>query len=134
MNAILYNCCSAVKPSRLPQILNELSADVLMLTGMRWRSDGTSRAAYQTMKVGKYVGCVWGCGQGALTNKSAGVGISLSRKLQERHVTAVSSPEAWLQGRAGMIRCKSAALDITAVVPGNPKLPRFSFSLSLCSS
>ena len=120
MNAIIYNCCSAAKPFRLPHILQTLDADILMLTGMRYRCHTSDKAAYQTKKIGKYTGYIWGYGQGSLTNKSAGVGIFLTRKIQERHVKVISSPDAWLQGRAGMVRCKSAKLDITVVVAYPP--------------
>ena len=116
MNALLYNCCSAVKAGRLQQILTVLDADILMLTGMRWRADHTNKFPYQTLKIGKYFGYVWGYGQGALTNKSAGVGIFFSRRIKLQHVKEISSPESWLQGRAGAVRLKSPNMDFTAVV------------------
>ena len=116
MNAILYNCCSAVKAARLQQILTVLDVDILMLTGMRWRADRNSKTPYQTMRVGRYFCYIWGYGQGALTNKAAGVGIFLSRRLREKHVKEIHSPESWLQGRAGMVRCKFPGLDIDAMV------------------
>ena len=116
MQAILYNCLSTARPFRLLHILETLHADVVLLTGMRHRHRNTAKTPYETMKVGKYTGYVWGYREGALTNKSAGVGIFISGKLREKNVVEISSPEPWLQGRAGMIRCKGRREDITAVV------------------
>ena len=59
---------------------------------------------------------MWGYGDGALTNKSAGVGIFMSRRLREEMVVQIGSPEPWLQGRAGMVRLKGGRLDLTVVV------------------
>ena len=67
MEAILYNCCSA-QHLRLPLILSILNADILLLTGMRWRKPAVQRAPYETLRIGRYTGYVWGYGDGALTN------------------------------------------------------------------
>ena len=73
------------------------------------------------MRVGRYTGYIWGySGGGALTNKSAGVGIFISRKLREKNVVEIASPDPWLQGRAGMIRIKGPQHDITAIVAYPP--------------
>ena len=48
------------------------------------------------------------------------MGIFLSRKLKACKVTEIRSPDPWLQGRAGMVRCRSKNIDITAVVAYPP--------------
>ena len=60
MNAIVYNCCSATRQFRLQHITDTLRADILMLTGMRWRRKHTASTPYETIKVGKYTGYCWG--------------------------------------------------------------------------
>ena len=64
-----------------------------------------------------------GYGDGALTNKAAGVGIFIVRKFREEKVVKIEPPEAWLQGRAGMIRCRGKREDVIAVV-GCPRQTR----------
>ena len=71
---------------------------------------------YETIKVGKYTGYVWGYGKGSLSNSSAGVAILISGRIQEKHVVEIKSPEGWLQGRAGLVRVKGGHMDITAIV------------------
>ena len=86
MEAILYNCCSTAKHFRLQHILKTLSADLLLLTGMRWRWRSVLRSPYETVKMEGYTGYIWGYGDGALTNKAAGVGIFIVRKFTEERV------------------------------------------------
>ena len=117
MDAILYNCCSVTRDYRLLNILETLRADAVMLTGMRYRMKSTLKTPYETVRVGRYTGYIWGyAGGGALTNKSAGVGIFLSRKLREKNVVEIASPDPWLQGRVGMFRIKGPQHDVAAIV------------------
>ena len=116
MEAILYNPCSIARCWRLLNILETLTADIVMLTGLRYRRRATTKLPYETVRVGRYFGYIWGYADGALTNKAAGVGIFMTRRIRMDHVVEISSPEKWLQGRAGMVRLKGGRSDITTIV------------------
>ena len=116
MEAILYNPCSIARCWRLLNILETLTADIVMMTGLRYRRKTTTKLPYETVRVGRYFGYIWGYADGALTNKAAGVGIFMTRRIRMDHVVEISSPDKWLQGRAGMVRLKGGCSDITAIV------------------
>ena len=93
MEAILYNPCSIAKCWRPLNILETLTADIVMLTGLRYRRKTTTKLPYETVRVGRYVGYIWWYSDGALTNKAAGVGSFMTRRIRMDHVVEISSPE-----------------------------------------
>ena len=66
MHFILYNACMLAKPFRLARILELLTADVVLLTGLGCRLPSTAAMPYQTMHVSGYYGLVWGWRRAAM--------------------------------------------------------------------
>lgn len=120
MKVVTYNCCSALKAGRLLQIVREINADILFLTGLRIRA--VHSRAFETFSIDKYFAVLWGWARAPLSNCSAGVAIVLGKRFNGGRVTRIFSPEPWLQGRAGGIRVQAASYDLTCSVVYPPPL------------
>ncbi len=109
MKLVLYNVLSMVRAGRLQQIATTCKADVLLLTGLRWRSSGR---AFDTLRLNTgHKVTWWGYSNSPFSSRASGVAVVLGRRFATSHVQAIFNPPDALQGRAGGIRVQTKAMD-----------------------
>ena len=93
----LYNPLSLIASGRLGEVDSLLNADIKGLIGTRLRANRAE--TYKKQRTGSSLWIHFGYGNGAMTNRSAGVSLGLRGYFKQEHIRDVFAPPAALQGR-----------------------------------